>query len=153
MCVGVCVCTQVCKSDENHLIKTLGTAIVSGVGRMPTHTHGAHCGRTRSGRVRALVRGVGWERFIALASVTLSRARFGPKPLPPPVGFRFKNRSTYLSYFGKNKTGAHKSSAARWWGGCGGGRYDNIIIILLAANPRQRILTEKKNYPSIILLL
>jgi hypothetical protein len=57
-------------------------------------------------------------------------ARFGPKPLRPPVGFRFKNRSTYLSYFGKNNTRAHKSSAAA---AVAAGRYD--IIILLAANP------------------
>jgi len=75
---------------------------------------------------------VGWVGKIYRVSLGHPLTRFGPKPLPPPppvVGFRFENRSTYLSYFGKNKTSSHKSSAVA----VAVGRYD--IIILLASNP------------------
>jgi len=75
---------------------------------------------------------VGWVGKIYRVGPGHPLERFGPKPLPPPppVGFRFKNRSTYLSYFGKNKTRAHKSSVVAV---AAFGHYD--IIILLAANP------------------
>jgi len=78
---------------------------------------------------------VGWVWKIYRVSLGHPLARFGPKPLPPlplVVRFRFKTRSTYLSYFGKNKTRAHKSWVAV--AAVAVGRYD-MIIILLAANP------------------
>lgn len=136
-----------CVNRTGRLIKSLGSDIVSGAGVNDTDTRAfEHCGRV--GELVPGGEGRVVERFIALATLSLSRARVSVQNQcrRDRSGLASKTVRLTCRILAKTRPAPINHTAATVVA-VAFGRYDNnniIIVMLLADNPRLRIFTEKQ---------